>query len=188
MRAVAMRRTADVDEQVVAPPGRPRGKPAAAARAVAPVRPRLVDPVPERRGVAARAREPLRLAAVLRERADRRRDARRARALALAVRGALERVKRAVAVAVAIAAAGRRRERRGERGLVPRGGDAVRVGSVPAVGVVRDVLQAVCAWEGGRVGVVRGRRGEVGGRGAGARAEGVEVVERARERHGGGVS
>lgn len=186
MRAVAMRRTADVDEQVVAPPGRPRGKPAAAAWAVAPVRPRLVDPVPERRGVAARAREPLRLAAVLRERADGRRDARRARALALAVRGALERVKRAVAVA--IAAAGRRRERRGERGLVPRGGDAVRMGGVPAVGVVRDVLQAVCAWEGGRVGVVRGRRGEVGGRGAGARAEGVEVVERARERHGGGVS
>lgn len=179
-----MRRTADVDEQIVAPPGRPRGKPAAAARAIAAVRPRLVDPVPERRGVAARAREPLRLAAVLRERADGRRDARRARALALAVRGALKRVKRAPAVA----AAGRWRERRGERGLVPRGGDAVGVGGVPAVGVVRDVLQAVCAWEGGRVGVVRGRRGEVGVRGAGARAEGVEVVERARECHGGGVS
>lgn len=181
-----MCRTTDVDEQVVAPPGRPRGEPAAAARTVAPVRPRRVDPVAQRRGVAARAREPLRLAAVLRERADGRRDARRARALALAVRGALERVERTPAAAVA--AAGRRRERRGERGLVPRGGDAVRVGGVPAVGVVRDVLQAVCAWEGGRVGVVRGRRGEVGGRGTRARAEGVEVVERARERHGGGVS
>lgn len=108
------------------------------------MRPRRVDPVAQRRRVAARAREPLRLAAVLRERADGRRDARRARALALAVRGALERVERTPAVAVA--AAGRRRKWRGERGLVPRGGDAVRVGGVPAVGVVRDVLQAVCAW------------------------------------------
>ena len=133
-----VRCAADVDEQVVAPAcsSAARGEPAAAAWPAAPVRPGLVHAVPERRGVAARARQPFRLAAVLRERAHGRREARRARPLALAVGRAVERVERARARG--------RRERRRQRGLVSCGGDTMR--SIPPVGVVRDMLQAVGSW------------------------------------------